>query len=197
MSDGGEPPLACARCEKTLADNDRIEASGRLYCRSCYETLKFQLKQAVEAASKDVNYPMAVAGGVLGGVLGVLAWWGFTVATSYSFGLVAVAIGFLVGHGTVRLAGGKRTVGLQILAIVVATVAFFTASYLVNMTFINRELARRGEIGRVPFPPFDALLFYRVVANGFGLMDLVFLGIVMWQAWTIPRPIRLPATPKA
>jgi hypothetical protein len=187
----------CARCEKTLTESDRIEASGRLYCRACYQTLRHQLQQAVGVLSKDVNYPLAVIGAVLGGVVGTLIWWGFTIATNIAFGLVAVAIGFLVGHGAMRFAGGKRTTGLQVLAILVATISFFAATYLVNMTFINQELVKRGEAWRIPFPPSNLQVFYRVVAAGFGLMDVVFLAIVVWQAWAIPRPLRLPETPAA
>ena len=81
-----------------------------------------------------VNYPMAVAGAILGGALGTLAWWGFTALTHIAFGLVAVAIGFLVGHGAMRFADGKRTVGLQVLAVGVAAVCFIVATYLVNIS---------------------------------------------------------------
>jgi len=168
-----------------------VEASGRLYCRSCYETLAHELRQAVAAMSTDVNYPLATVGALAGGALGVLAWWGFTVMTRISFGLVAVAIGYLVGHGAMRLSGGKRTRGLQILAIVVAALCFFVATYLVNMTFINAALSTRGDPRRLPFPPLGVEQFVRVVAARFGVMDVVFLGIVVWQAWSILRPVRL------
>lgn len=181
----------CARCDKALTANDRVEAGDRVFCRSCYETLKVQLQQAADSRSRDVNYPRAAVGALLGGALGVLLWWGFTVLTKFAFGLAAVAIGFLVGHGTTRFAGGKRSAGLQGLAVVVATVCFAVARYLVNMTFINQTLARQGETWRVSFPPPSLDMFGRVVALDFGIMDAVFLAIVVWQAWSIPRPLEL------
>jgi hypothetical protein len=134
---------------------------------------------------------MAMAGAILGGVLGTLAWWGFTALTHVAFGLVAVAIGFLVGHGAMQFAGGKRAVGLQVLAVTVAAVCFIVATYLVNMTVINQHLASRGEAWRVPFPPPNAQVFYRVVATGFGVMDVLFLAVIVWEAWIIPRPSEL------
>src|SRR5439155_53586 len=82
---------------------------------------------------------------VLGGAAGALAWWGFTVLTEISFGLVAVVIGFLAGHGAVRFAGGKRGTGLQAIAVTVGALSFLVAAYLVNMTFINQTLQQRGE----------------------------------------------------
>jgi hypothetical protein len=109
-----------------------------------------------------------------------------------AFGLFAVAIGFLVGQGTVRFSGGKRTAGLQALSVGVALLSYVGATYLVNMTFINQALAKQGETFRVGFPPASLGLLFRVVTVDFGMMDLVFLAIVVWEAWKIPRAIALP-----
>jgi hypothetical protein len=187
----------CARCSKTLSEGDRVAAGDRAFCGSCYETLRMELEQAVAQMSSNINYPMALVGAVLGGTLGVLVWWGFTVATHLAFGLIAVAIGFLVAHGAVRLAGNKRSGGLQVISISVSVLSFVVASYLVNMTFINQELAKSGELWRVGFPPpsLDALV--KVVSMGFGAMDIVFLAIVVWESWKIPKPIKLIQQPLA
>jgi hypothetical protein len=191
MSKVTPPPATCARCEKTLTEGDRVDAEDRAFCRACYETLRFELQQAAARLSEDINYPMAALGAVLGGSVGVLAWWGFTALTHISFGLVAVVIGFLVGHGTVRFAGDKRGAGLQALAVGVGALAFLVATYLVNMTLINEALRERGDGWRVPFPPHSVQMFYRVLAVNFGIMKLVFLAIVVYEAWVIPRAPRL------
>jgi len=181
----------CARCEKALAEGDRVVASDRVFCRSCYETLELEVQRAVAGMSEDVNYPMAALGAVLGGVAGVLIWWGFTVLTKIGLGLLAVAIGFLVGHGAVRFSGGKKSRGLQILAMAVGAVSFLVAAYLVNMTFINEMFAQRGDPRRVPFPPASLTMFYGVLEANFGIMKLVFLAIVVYETWIIPRPPKL------
>jgi len=49
--------------------------------------LKREVRRSVASISEDINYPMALLGAVLGGALGVLAWWGFTVLTKIGFGL--------------------------------------------------------------------------------------------------------------
>src|SRR5437870_5060940 len=118
---------------------------------------------------------------------------GLTVLTKIGLGLIAVGIGFLVGHGAARGAGGKRSVGLQALSVAVGAVAFLVAAYLVNMTFINQALAQQGRPVRVPFPPASLGMFFHVLAANFGVMKLVFLAIVVYEAWIIPRPVKLPA----
>jgi hypothetical protein len=37
-------------------------------------------------------------------------------------------------------------------------------------------------------------VFYQVIAANFGIMKLVFLGIIMYEAWFIPRPIKIAAS---
>ena len=186
------PAETCAQCSKTLSLDDRVESGGRLFCRSCYQSLRVELEQAVAGMSTDINYLNAGVGAVLGGAAGTVLWWGFTVVTHIAFGLIAVAIGFLVGLGTVRFAGGKRSGGLQILSIGVSLVSFCCATYLVNMTFLNKAFAEQGEAFRVGFPPQSLELFGKVLAMDFGLMDVVFLAIVVYEAWKIPKPVALP-----
>jgi hypothetical protein len=200
MSDLQTPPAAretCAQCTKTLEPGDRVASGDRVFCRSCYLGLRAELEQTVTQMSSDVPYPMATLGAVLGGAAGVAAWWAFTVATKVAFGLIAVAIGFLVGLGTVKFAGGKRSAGLQAISVVVALVSFLVATYLVNMTFINRQLADSHDLLRLTFPPHSITMFFKVISAGFGVMDCVFLAIVLYEAWKIPRPLRLPPNPSA
>src|SRR5215467_11467816 len=189
--------VRCARCQSALGESERVPAGDRVFCRTCSDIVKLQTRTGVAASSSllsdSINYPFAAAGAILGGAVGALAWWGVTVLTHIGFGLVAVVIGPLVGHGTLRFAGGKRSMGLQVLAVVVGTVSFLVAVYLVNMTFINEALAQRGDAMRVGFPPRGLAMLYHVIAANFGVMKLVFLGIIVYEAWFIPRPIKLPA----
>jgi hypothetical protein len=74
----------------------------------------------------------------------------------------------------------------------IGALSFLAAVFLVNMTFINEALAQRGEALRVTFPPPSLTVFYQVIAANFGIVKLVFLGIIVYEAWFIPRPIKLP-----
>jgi hypothetical protein len=185
----------CAQCSKTLTPDDRVVVGDRAFCRACHASLRAELERAVADQSADVNYINAGVGAVLGGTVGALVWWGFTAATKWSVGLLAVAIGFLVGHGAVRFAGGKRSGGLQALSIGVSLVSYVCATYLVNATFINRAYEQGGDAFRIGFTPQSLDMFLRVITVNFGVMDLVFLAIAIYEAWKIPKPFKLPPSP--
>ena len=183
----------CGRCARPLTAEDRVPAGDKVFCRSCYETLSEEVRSAVSQLSSDVPYPMAALGATLGGIAGALVWWGFTAVTQIGFGLIAVAIGYLVGWGAVKFSGGKRSAGMQAICVVVALASFVAATYLVNMTFINRQFAAQGDALRIGLPPASLELFMKVVSANFGIMDVVFLAIAVYQAWSIPRPLTLSA----
>lgn len=186
-----EETTICAQCDTPLVPGqDQERTDDGVFCRPCFDELSRQIRRAVAAQGENVPYASAIAGGLAGGAIGVVAWWGFTVLTNVAFGLVAVIIGYLVGQGVVRLSGGKRSRGLQIVSVSLATAAFFYASYLVNRTFLIRALAEEVSAETLPWLPGPGMLF-GVVRLGFGLMDVVFLAIVVYQAWKIPAPFRL------
>jgi hypothetical protein len=188
-----EEEIRCSECQTVLREGDDREVTeDAVFCRPCYLNLVARLQQAVAAQGADINYPMALLGGLLGGVAGVLVWWGFTVLTGIAFGLVAVVIGFTVGKGVTLFSGNRRSQGLQIMAVIIAVVSFAYATYLVNRTFVARFLAEQGHDAVLPLLP-DPALFIAVIRAGFGLMDLVFFAIVIYEAWKIPAPFRLNA----
>ena len=196
MDQSGSSPagdeVRCGECGTVLrAGQDREVTDDGVFCRPCFNNLTAQLQEVVAAQGADVNYAAALLGAVLGGAAGSLVWWGFTVATNIAFGLVAVVIGVAVGKGTLLLSGNKRHLNLQALSALVSVVAFFYASFLVNRTFIQRSFAKTGETLIIPFLP-EPDQFFRVVMAGFDVMDLVFLAIVVWEAWRIPAPLKLP-----
>lgn len=188
---GGET-LACLQCGRSLDPREDHESTEQgVFCRPCFTALTAQLEQALaQQGAGGVNYPLAVLGGCLGGALGALVWWGFTVITNIAFGLVAIIIGIAVGKGIVLLSGGRRARSLQLLSVGIAAAAYFYAQFLVNRTFAIRWLAEHQPGATIPWLP-DPQLFYEVVKLSFGAFDLFFLAIVVYEAWRIPAPLRL------
>jgi len=77
-----------------------------------------------------------------------------------------------------------------VMAIAISILSFFYATYLVNRTFIHQSMIEQGMEGRLPLMP-DPGIFVQVIGLAFSPMDLIFLGIVVYEAWKIPAPIRL------
>jgi hypothetical protein len=169
-------------------DDDREVVDDGVLCRDCYDKLAAQVKEIVHQQDQDINYPLAVTGAVLGGVLGAIIWWGFTVITNIEFGLVAVVIGFTVAKGILILTGGKRSQGLQIMAVGVSAVSYFYANYLVSRTWIIAEYPEmKAQMGFLP----DLSLFFEISRLSFSMFSVIFLAIVVWQAWQMVAPTRL------
>lgn len=191
MDEAASSLKACAQCGRSVTPVDRVDTADRSFCRTCYDQLQSELHEVARQSSRDIPYPAAFTGAVLGGILGALVWWGFTVITSVALGLIAIAIGFLVGHGAVRFSGGKKSREMQIMCVAVALVSILAATYLVNMTFINQAFEKQGEAQRLAFPS-SLDIFFRVIALNFGIMDVVFIAITLWEAWKIPAPLTIP-----
>jgi hypothetical protein len=197
MSDAADTLAAdevrCAECGTLVhAGADREVTAQGTFCRSCFQRLAAQVARSIEAEGRDIPWGRAVAGALAGAAVGILAWWGFTVVTKIAFGLVAIVIGYAVGRGVVQLTGGKRSLSLQALSVTVSVLAFFYASYLVNRTFLMRAMSVEGAGFDLPFAP-PPQLFAQVVRLDFGVMDAVFLALVVWQAWKMPAPTRVAA----
>lgn len=186
-----EEVVRCSECETVLTEGqDREVTDEGVFCRPCFSNLTAQLEQVFAQQGENINYLMAAVGGIVGAALGVVVWWGFTVLTEIAFGLVAVVIGFAVGKGVVLLSGEKRHLNLQLLSCAISLLAYFYAAYLVNRTFLIKAFAEKGQEALLPLLP-DPALFVEVIGLGFGVMDLVFLAIVLFQAWKMPAPYKI------
>ena len=190
MTTSAAAPKVCLQCNRELrADEPHVAVQDGLFCQGCAGQLQAELARLEASKSEGVNYPLSAFGGVLGGVVGALVWWGFTVTTQISFGLVAVVIGYAVGHGVLRVGGYRRALGLQGLSATIAALSFGVASFLVNRSFYNMAAVEQGFEALplvVPLP-----LVVEVLKMGASPMDLIFLGIVLYEAWRIPAPLRL------
>lgn len=182
--------ITCAQCEAQVPAGQEVRTQNSVFCEPCFTQMKNLLEESLAQQSQGINYLGAVGGGVIGGMLAALVWWGFVVLTNIQFGLVAVIIGVAVGKGVVILSGNKKAQSLQLISVGLSIVSYAMATYWVSRTFANRYFVEQGmNISWPMFPPLD--FFFEVVISGSELFDLIFLGIVVFQAWKIPAPIKL------
>ena len=75
--------------------------------------------------------------GFLAGIAGLAAWFGIVYFLKWNFGLFAIAVGWLIGVGTVKGAGGR---GGNVVALMSALLAFFFCGIGVLPSFLEGNL---------------------------------------------------------
>jgi hypothetical protein len=125
--EGGSP--VCARCQAAIVA-EYYEVNGHVVCASC----KAALEQA-PAGSGTSRLIRAAAYGFGAAVLGAGLYYAILAATGYEIGLVAIAVGWLVGRAVHKGSNGvggwsyqTLAVGLTYLAIVSTYLPFIVKS---------------------------------------------------------------------
>jgi len=187
----------CAECGRVLAPQAGVRlGSGQRFCSTCYADLRSHLESIADEERQEISYPGALLGAILGGAAGAVLWWQVTVLTHVSFGLIAVAIAYLVAWGIRFTTGGKRSPGLQAMAVATSLVSFMAGLYLVNRSLILGVM-RSGDGGtRLPWMGSPSyvwqVLTARMNADPAAFLDLLFAAITVYQAWALTRPLRIP-----
>ena len=125
------------------------------------------------------RYPLAIAVGFGAAVAGAALWAAVTVSTEYEIGLMAVAIGFMVGRGIIAVAKhGNPTLGVVsaglslfgcLLGNLLSAVGFAAQAmkmdYFDVLTQLNPDLA------------------IELFKSSFGVMDLLFYAIGIYEGY--------------
>ena len=139
-----------------------------------------------EAEPGDMS---SVLGGLVGGLAGAILatgiWYGVVAATQWQVGLVAVAVGWIVGQGVAFGAQRRGSVALIPISVVLTLVALAVSEYLIIAHFVGQEFAAAGV-------PFDVLqpvgVMVEVIVESIKVepITLAFWAIALVQAFVIP-----------
>ncbi len=131
-----------------------------------------------------------LVGGLVAGIVATAVasalWYGVVVATNYQVGLIAIAVGFIVGQGVSLGARRRGHVALVAISVVLTLVGLAISEYLIAMHFLIPALAEvEGIVIDVLQPPglMVELLVESIKAEP---MTLLFWGIALFQAFAIP-----------
>jgi hypothetical protein len=134
------------------------------------------------------NFPLAIVGGVGGAVAGAAIWAVVTVVTKMELGIIAVAIGFIVGWAVRELGKGSE----QKFAIMAAICGLFGCVLGNALSAIAIFSQTRG----VPFMQvvtrMDFAFLTDLMSTFFSPMDLLFYAIAVYEAYkfSLRRPAR-------
>lgn len=123
--------VACGECLGMLVET-YYTVDDRVLCRGCAEKLRAELQ---DAGSRVGRVVFAIGAGSAAAVLGSVVYYGVLAFSGYEFALIAIAIGYGVGHsvrwgssGRGGLAYQGLAVGLTYLSIVTAYVPLLVQS---------------------------------------------------------------------
>jgi len=111
-ADGTADATACAICH-TRFDAEYFDVNGQQICRACSERVAFHSSTPREMRT----LLRAGLAGVVAAVLGAVLYFAVLAISGFEVGLVAIAIGYMVGYGVrigTRGRGGRR---FQVLAL--------------------------------------------------------------------------------
>lgn len=129
--------------------------------------------QPVPEITVQPNFPLAIAGGIGGALVGAALWAVVTVVTQMELGIIAVAIGFIVGFAVRELGkGSEQKFGILgavcglfgcVLGNVLSAIAIFSqARGIPFMQIVTRmDFAFLSDLMSAFFSPMD-LLFYAI-----------------------------------
>jgi len=130
-----------------------------------------------------------ILGGLIAGLIAAALatgiWYGVVAVSQYQLGIVAIAVGFIVGQGVVLGANRRGSVVLVAISVVLTLLALAVSEYLIVAHFVGQELAAEGLTLNLIQPP-DFIVGVVMDSVQADPLTLVFWAIALFQAFAIP-----------
>ena len=125
------------------------------------------------------NFPLAIAAGIGAAVAGAVIWAVVTVVTQMELGIIAVAIGYVVGQA-IRATGHGRSQMFGILGAVCGLLGCLAGNLLSDLAFYAQamHITYMDTFGRLSVPLIQGLFTAR-----FSPMDLIFYAIAVYEGY--------------
>jgi hypothetical protein len=141
----------------------------------------------VEQVRARQNFPLAVIAGLTAAIAGAVLWAGVTVATDYKLGLMALAVGYLVGQA-IRIAGQGIDAKFGYLGAACGFLGCAGGAVLCNVVFYAQgkslSLAQTLDV-------LTPELMARLVQIAFDPMDILFVGIGVYEGYKFAFKFRI------
>ena len=145
--------------------------------------------QAAEPATMG-DLAGGVIGGAIGAVLATALWYGVVAITNWQVGIVAIAVGFIVGQGVVLGAGRNPSIALVPISVAFTLVALVVSEYLIARHFLGIAAAEISAETGVSIAEVEAVFSSPFELIRFSLesepITLLFWAIAGWEAFVIP-----------
>jgi hypothetical protein len=177
---GAAPVRACAGCHQPIA-GDYYDVNGQAFCPAC----RSALAQAHGAPPGAAAFGRALVVGFGAAAIGSTLYYLIDRITGYQLGLVAIAVGFLVGRAVRWGTGGRGGRLYQVLAVALTYAA-------ISFSFLPYVLESNQTLGVADLPLLVPFIIALPIQLGMrSPFLLVIFGIGLWEAWKLTTPVRL------
>jgi len=148
--------------------------------------------------TSDANMVNALLYGLGAGVIAGGIWFAIVMVTQRELGVVAVAVGWLVGQAVVLGSGRKRGLRLQLLSVLIALATMAGAEYFILreavVAYLGEQVGATQAATLPVFMPLDLAFDLMTSAIQDDPLELVFWGIALYAAFRVPalRPVAAP-----
>ena len=181
---GASAGAMCGACGQSI-EHAYFTLGTQVTCERCKTRIELQGQQrpGVSGLAKAIVF------GSFWGLIGAAVWWGVRTFASLEIGLIAVAIGYFVGHAVLRASGGQGGRGFQVLAVAL-TYFWICANYVPDIAQALTATTEEG--GVVSVLLLAGLLFGLAMASPFlegasNALGLLIIGFGLLQAWKINK----------
>jgi len=149
------------------------------------------LEQAVAMVKAQQNFAAAIPAGIVASIVGAGLWAGTVFVTQMKLGLIAIAVGALVGYA-IRKAGKGIDQKFGILGAICAAFGWGLGTLLSDVAFLAKHVGRPFGDVLMSLGLDGTISFVTRAADG---MDLLFLGIAVYEGYKLSFRYRLKKSP--
>ena len=175
--------------QETIAAMLEDRGLDRVPARGFVDTVYPQLARVAEEERYTGSaLGPGIAGGLIAAVVGGFLWGLIVILSEYEIGIAAWGIGFIVGFGVVRFAGGAKGAPLQVVAVVSSVLGIVIGKYISYAYFFKQAVSDRFDVDISYFDSEIFRAFRENLGDVFGGFDLIWAGLAVVTAWKLTRP---------
>lgn len=139
--------VGCVTCRRPIRDM-YFDVDGQPTCRSC----RHEIARLAETPREWGVFARACLYGLVAAVLGAIVYYAVIAITDFEIGIVAIAIGYMVGYGIRMATGGRGGKRFQIVALVLTYWAVGLAYTPLVIGEMSKQGSAQGESGDAAAP---------------------------------------------